>query len=326
MELSSKIKESDILIRYIAKETSNEENDIIQQWLDNSPENVDYYMKVKRIWDETNEQDEWDKTYETSKTWDKLFKTTTAPSATSHRLSWWISIAASVFILLGICFYFLWPSNETIYTSSNKTVKIILPDNSLVWLNRNSTLAIKKDFLKKRSLTFSGEGYFEVQPDPSHPFMIFTHTAKVTVIGTKFNVRANPGDTITEVVVLSGKVSLSQGDNPRKEIILQAGEKGVNQNLSGGLQKAIGVNQNYLSWKTREFVFNNTNITEIVKIIEKVYNTKTELISSHPENCNLSGKFNCQSLDDMLDMLKMVLNVSVEKKEGMVVIKGDGCQ
>ncbi len=332
MENFSNIKETDILIRYLAQETSAEEHDIVQTWLNTSQENKSYFEQLQYLWEDTNNRTAFDQKYQTLQSWDKVKNKMNGPkrkSGRTYRLIWRAAIAASILLLIGIGSYFFYNNNKEIKISSNrKIIKITLPDASIVWLNRNSELIYKKNYNKSRSLKFSGEGYFEVQPNASNPFVIVTKRATITVLGTKFNVHAYPKDSATEVVVKTGKVRLSQqlpGSSEKTEIILTEGEKGVDSNKSVAPQKKQADDPNYLSWKTREFVFNNTNIKEIVGIINNIYDANIELNTDNTENCNISGKFNCQSLNDILDMLQIVLNIKIEKEGTTIVIKSNGC-
>jgi len=334
MKKNSNIKETDILIRYLAQETSAEEHDMVQTWLNISQENKNYFEQLNHLWEDTNDRSALDKKFQTLQSWDKVHNTISEPKhkpGRTYRLIWRAAIAASILLLVGIGSYFLYNNNNNKgikITSNKKIVKITLPDASVVWLNRNSELIYKKNYNKSRSLKFSGEGYFEVKPDASNPFVIVTKRATITVLGTKFNVHAYPNDSVTEVVVKSGKVMLSQqipGSSAKTEIILTEGEKGFDSNKSAVPQKKPADDPNYLSWKTREFVFNNTNIKEIVGIINNIYDANIELNTDNTDNCNLSGKFNCQSLNDILDMLQIVLNIKIEKEGTTIVIKSNGC-
>jgi ferric-dicitrate binding protein FerR (iron transport regulator) len=331
MENILNIKETDLLIRFLAQEISAEETDIVQTWLNASQENKGYFEYLKFLWDDSSDRTELDQKFLMLQSWEKVQNSTNPKrsSGSNFRFIWRAAVAASILLLIGIGAYFLLNFNPEIKISSNrKIVKITLPDASVVWLNRNSELIYNKNYKKNRSLKFSGEGYFEVQPNASNPFVILTKRATITVLGTKFNVHAYPNDSVTEVVVKSGKVKLSQklpGTGAKTEIVLTSGEKGVDNNKSLAPLKKPVDDPNYLSWKTREFVFNHTNIKEIVGIINNIYDANIELQADGTENCNLSGKFNCQSLSDILDMLQIVLNIKIENEGTRIIIKSNGC-
>ena len=78
-----------------------------------------------------------------------------------------------------------------IYSSYGpKTKTVSLNDGTKVHLNAGTTLSYSKNFNStSREVTLNGEAYFEVEKGSS-PFIILTDLAKVTVLGTKFNVRS----------------------------------------------------------------------------------------------------------------------------------------
>jgi transmembrane sensor len=324
------IRETDILIRYLAQETSDAERDLVHAWLEESPENANYLLQLEQLWDDSNDHTLLNEEYKADEAWEKVITKAEAPKSKNRIIGnfGWLSIAASLLLIIGAGFYFINYNKEIRITSTQKVIKITMPDKSVVWLNRNSELIYKKSYKKDRTIKFSGQGYFEVQHNPSNPFIIITKTAQIKVLGTKFNVNALPNSPVTEVTVKEGKVLLSRQSpgKEKEEIILTAGEKGLNVSNSEAPVKSKVEDPNYLSWKTREFQFNNTNIKEIVRIINDVYNTNVELSGENTEYCNLSGKFNCQSLDEILDMLRTVLNVTIEKKGNVIVINSFGCQ
>ncbi|HEY4784746.1 MAG TPA: FecR family protein [Bacteroidales bacterium] len=335
MDLFSPIKESDVLLRYLAKETDEKENEMVHQWLEQSPENVSYFNHLKHLWDDQENHASLHEKYETLKAWDKLndtLSTTAHPSNRWKKRYIWFAAAASVimFVCVG---YFLISNNrsdkELKEIAGNSVRKIILPDKSVVWLNCNSELNYRENFIKNRKITLSGEGYFEVKPDQSHPFEVYTATARIKVLGTKFNVKAYPGDAQTEVSVTSGKVSFTPQFNHMdrgKELILTSSEKGISMADSVTPQKAELNNPNYMSWKTHEFVLNNTNIKDIVNIIRSTYHVDVVLQAQNTKNCNLSGKFTDQSLDEILDMLQVAFKVTYEKENNTIIIKKTDCQ
>ncbi|HYG41145.1 MAG TPA: FecR family protein [Cytophagales bacterium] len=94
---------------------------------------------------------------------------------------------------------------------STKTVKttegfeiINLPDNSIIYLNKNSSIKYNDNF-KTREIELSGEAYFDVTSGES-PFIIKTPLAEIKVLGTEFNIRSI-GEQL-EVEVEKGVVEL----------------------------------------------------------------------------------------------------------------------
>jgi transmembrane sensor len=96
-----------------------------------------------------------------------------------------------------------------------------LPDGSVVTLQGQSRidwLPIGKN--GPRKLIFSGNGLFNIAPDPARPFIIETPLVNIKVLGTSFKFQST-GDSAT-VVVYTGTIQVSTNHD---SLILQAGEK-----------------------------------------------------------------------------------------------------
>ena len=125
-------------------------------------------------------------------------------------------------VALGLALIFALPiaydsfTTETFITQKTNFQTIQLPDGSTISLNAESQIKYKKDFnTNYRSLTLSGEAYFDVQKGNT-PFTINTNHGQVTVLGTSFNVRSRENGF--EVGVNEGIVKVS---NDAKSVILQ---------------------------------------------------------------------------------------------------------
>lgn len=326
-------KETDILVRFLASETTNTENKMIENWLSESPENKEFFEQIKILWDDSDKHEFLNMKYMTEEVLEqvlsriqKLKKSRILYKRSIIR----IAVAASILILAGSGIIFYLSKHKTSFIESKGEIaKINLSDTSVVWLNRNSKLIYKKNYKKQRNVKLIGEGYFEIKPDSAHPFEIITSNAKITVLGTKFNVNSYPEDSVTEVVVTTGKVKVSglkDSQNMNNYIILSPGEKGIIMGISNIPQKMISENPNYKTWKTHDFIFNNTNIREVVQLVNEIFDANIRIQSaSSVETCNLTGQYSCHSLNDMLDMLRIVLNISIEKNGDTTIINTSGC-
>ncbi|HEY2722846.1 MAG TPA: FecR family protein [Chitinophagaceae bacterium] len=111
-------------------------------------------------------------------------------------------------------------------TKPASRTQIQLPDGSSVWLNSSSNLTYDKDFGKDlREVNLTGEGFFDVVKDPSHPFIIHTKVIDVKVLGTEFNVKAYPNDAYTETSLIRGSVEITVKNRPEEKHYLKPNEK-----------------------------------------------------------------------------------------------------
>jgi ferric-dicitrate binding protein FerR (iron transport regulator) len=107
------------------------------------------------------------------------------------------------------------------YTSMSGKSQLMLPDGSTVWLNRGSTLRYETSFLQQRQVTLNGEALFDVRHDAAHPFVVNASPMRVTVHGTRFNVKAYPADSVLHVALLDGRVTVAAAD---REVTMTPGE------------------------------------------------------------------------------------------------------
>lgn len=182
-----------------------------------------------------------------------------------------------------------------------------LPDGSLVTLNAGSSIRFREGFSAFRTLELTGEAWFEVSPDPDRPFIVNCCNSRVRVLGTSFNVRSTGADR-TEVWVKSGKVELAAG-NEQPGIVLNPGEMGSNNR--GLLSKKTEVNRNYLSWKTKEFIFADSELKEVVEVLEKAYHIEVRMDPGTVSGKRLTSTYSEMEIDDIMETIATAFNLQV---------------
>src|SRR5690606_5402698 len=98
------------------------------------------------------------------------------------------------------------PQYNTISTPRGGQYQVILPDGTHVWLNASSSLKYPVQFVGNiRSVTFNGEGYFEVAKNVNMPFKVITEKEVIEVLGTHFNINSYTDDQISRTTLVEGK-------------------------------------------------------------------------------------------------------------------------
>ncbi|HVI43424.1 MAG TPA: FecR family protein [Chitinophaga sp.] len=92
---------------------------------------------------------------------------------------------------------------------SGRNCWLKLPDGSRARIRAGSSLAFDIATFA-RTLEMEGEAFFEVQASERRPFIIHGAAARITVLGTRFNLKAD--STSMEVTLISGKLQLSTAD------------------------------------------------------------------------------------------------------------------
>ncbi|EOR95758.1 putative anti-sigma factor [Arcticibacter svalbardensis MN12-7] len=159
--------------------------------------------------------------------------------------------------------------------------KIVLPDNSTVYLGGGSKLIYPERFAaSKREISLQGEAFFEITKNPKKPFIIHTGNVQTRVLGTSFRINAFNGQPML-VEVATGKVRVTQllSQGAKSLAVLTPGQslKWDNKNAVLG---TVAVND-LEEWKNGRLVFNRSTMREIAAVLERWYNVK--IIFADPE-------------------------------------------
>lgn len=153
----------------------------------------------------------------------------------------------------------------------SKVIQMVLADGSKVWLNAGSALTYPVAFVgKERSVSITGEAYFEVAHDASKPFTVFKDKVAVKVLGTHFNINAfqDDGEDI-EVTLLVGSVSVNSGNAKGQ---LKPGEQA---RVGKGLKVVTDVDVNgVMAWKNGYFHFDDASLQNVMERISRWYDVK----------------------------------------------------
>ncbi|MCB0704847.1 MAG: FecR domain-containing protein, partial [Saprospiraceae bacterium] len=190
------------------------------------------------------------------------------PMRRSRRSAWIPRVAATLVLLVSA--WFGWQyfnsnsiSYATVYTGSGEQEQVVLSDGSSVRLGENSMIRYPETFKgDTRQVELNGMAFFEVQPDPQHPFQIQANLGQIEVLGTSFLVRSYPAEQVEEVLVKTGRVAYQI---PGQEaLILTVGDKAIARTDNPLAQRIQDASFNDLAWFTGEFQFSNTPLTEVL--------------------------------------------------------------
>lgn len=322
----------DLLGKFLAQETDAHENSLVENWLKQDAINQKELDDYQFIWSQSATIKEeisvdidvaWNKV----KTKIDVSKETKVLEIISKKQSFFtpFRIAASITILLvtGLLALFLSQKNVEIISlkTSNNTLEKTLPDGSVVFLNNNTILIYPADFQgSTRELSLLGEAFFKVQRDESKPFIIHANGSDVKVLGTSFNIKAYTKNV--KVSVETGKV---QFKNKTKQTLLIKGEQAEFEAQNDTIKKIEMLDRNAFAYKTKVFVFENSSLEHVIKILEESYHTKILLKNNSIKTCRLTTKFENESLPNALNVIAETLNLTVFSQGEKYVIDGKGC-
>lgn len=230
-------------------------------------------------------------------------------------------MAACFLAILYVSLFVEFPKYSKKYLATNKIQNdIILPDNSKISLDANTTIKIKY-YKNKRVVDLSrGKAIFEVASNLEQPFIIQTDRINVKVLGTKFEVVNF--DEIIQINVLEGKVSVSKAkeDNKALSIVTKGQSLQLDKNANLISQKSVNVAK-LLQWREGKYSFQQTKLKEILDEFSKHIDVNVTFEKENAKNYPISGNFDVKHFDDFLKVLPMIHPLKVVKIEGKIVIQ-----
>ncbi len=233
-----------------------------------------------------------------------------------------VSVAAACllfFVLGGATVYWMNLSQEesqmiTVNSNAGMRTHLELPDGTKVCLNSGSQLIYPSVFRSsKRNVSLRGEAYFEVDHQPSRPFIV--HMAddrvRIQVLGTTFNAQAYPGEDRIETTLVEGKVVLNiknqEGRFSTKE--LSPSEKAIVDMPTGRCEVKKIEPSLETAWVDGKLIFKNTPLPDVLRKIAYFYNVKFKIEDPVINSYSFTGTFINRQIPQILDYLKISSNI-----------------
>lgn len=214
------------------------------------------------------------------------------------------TVAAAAVLAIG-CFTLFKTQETQLVTIANNdaTVKtIVLPDSSQIFLQNGATICYPKQFAtNERNITTKGNVFCEVRRNESAPFTVTSESFTVTVLGTSFQINEKED---AFVVVETGKVKVA---TELQDVIIEKGERADLQD--NNLTTSQNTDVNFLSWKTKTLLFNNTNLSQVYTDLARHYNCSfnTNNCSKDLKNIRLTATYKDLSLQETLNLIALTI-------------------
>lgn len=289
----------DLLLRYLKCETSPEEELAILDWLDADPENIKMMDKLD---------------FQFNLTVMHAHQPQQRPEKKSvlRRVVQYVSIAAAIAVVaIGNGLYQSYKTRAeienlttTLEVPSGQRISMTMQDGSRVWLNSGSSMEYPAVFGRNtRSIKLSGEAMFDVMKDQKRPFMIETFACDVKVLGTKFNVMADPSTGAFSTALLQGMVQLNAKDSD-SEIILKPGEKA--ELINGKLRKSRIINPDEYLWTDGIISLQSNSFRELLDKLEKAYDVRFVVRREQMPVVHCKGKIRVSDgIEHAMEILKL---------------------
>ena len=252
----------------------------------------------------------------------------------THNYKAWASVAA-IAAMLVCCFYIFYPAGETknlvaqqeIATHYGKRIHTVLPDGSSVWLNSGSSITYTRNLLinGKREVNLTGEAYFDIKHDSSHPFIVRAGKLQIVVLGTAFNVKAYKEDAFIETTLIRGKVAITNDARPGRAIVLLPDQKVSINTTTTTIKKSILAIKvatkdslaispemkmpdeaiTETAWVNDKLTFKKEQFSELATQLERWYDVRITFDNDKYLSKQFTGAFRDQDINEVMRALQL---------------------
>ena len=197
--------------------------------------------------------------------------------------------------------------------------QVVLPDNSIVWLNADSKLRFPLTFSgKERRVFASGELYFQVAKDSLSPFRIEVEGLyEVEVLGTEFNVRAY-SDLPSATTLVDGRVLIRDKGT---KVVLKPGEQAVKGKHGEVVVREVDVAP-YIAWKQGYFLFEDERLEDILNELARWYDVNVFFENSSVREERFSVDMpRHESFEEVLRLIEQTRSIQIEIEGNNVFVK-----
>ena len=195
-------------------------------------------------------------------------------------------------------------------TAPGERQQVALPDGSVIDLNSRSRVQVRYENDRRRIELMQGEAMFSVEHDSDRPFVVEAGSGKVTVTGTRFDVRRDASET--RVVVEQGTVKVQGRDAADNEFISLTAGLGTRVDTRGEVAAAYAVNPAELTaWRSGKLVFNNASLRDVAEEVSRYREKPLTVSNDKVGNLRLTSVFKSDNTDALLKALPNILPVAV---------------
>jgi len=276
------------------------------EWCGSDPKNLPAFEQMQRIWDGFSER-----------------AAATLPSrqpAPHFRYrNPFIKLAASVVLLAGAAAWFAlrYPQIQVFETAVGEQRRIVLGDGSQLDLAPGSRVSTRFTAARRNVQLERGQAFFAVAHSALRPFVVHANGLTVTAVGTAFDVRMGPSNTV--VTVSEGRISVVPGVNEMEggpgavpEIVRAGvGQRVTFSKLAHRLSVASVDPKIAESWRDGSLQFVGEPLADVVGEINR-YSARQIDVAPAFQQTRFTGTVSPARVGDWLKALEQIYPVEVK--------------
>jgi len=222
-------------------------------------------------------------------------------------------VVAGLVLLLGASLAWLDPAyhSEQYVSAVGERRVLDLADGSKVQMDSGTRLDVSWHLRSRRVELHAGQALFEVSKALVRPFRVAAGSARIEVLGTRFNVLRSEDNV--DIALLRGSVAVQSALDPAQQLRLSPGQQvRVRQ---GQLQPLAQANvDGVLAWQEQRLVFARTPLAEALAQIQRYHTGAIRQEDQSLAQLPISGTFNTAKVDDLLDLLPRILPLTLRRE------------
>lgn len=193
--------------------------------------------------------------------------------------------------------------------------QVELADGSHITLNTNSALTVRYDEVLRHVSLERGEAFFKVATDTARPFVVDTGAARISVVGTAFNIRRRD-EHHSVITVAEGVVRVSELGAPSTRAasteVLRANQRLETSQQGFATSGEVDIAPN-LAWRRGELLAREMPLVELAAELERYHDQHFLITDPQLATVPVSGVFQLNHLSTVLGALERSLDIQVTR-------------
>jgi transmembrane sensor len=344
-----------LIISYLTDSITGGDLVQLNKWINARNENRVYFNELKNSWilsgdknrnSLTQTEESWN-TIKNKLSHNRLGLGLSLRSQENFNFKKYLKLAATWLLLFGLgsaVSWWIWGRPKEIANITlNRTIEIStplgarsmikMPDSTQIWLNAGTTITYSENYgQQSRELNLNGEAYFKVAKDSLHPFIVNTQGVVVRALGTRFNVKAYPGEKTISATLEEGKIDvkiLSMTDKyerlvlkPKDKLIYHKETKETEKYIESSEDKVkpegnrpvkvkdVNILSNvrtelYTSWKDPRWIIDREPLSTLAPMLERRFNLIIIFDDEQLKKYKFTGTIENETVDQIMAALRL---------------------
>lgn len=306
--------------QYLAGRASAEEEAELLRAIESSETRHTAFRKLTAEWNPLAHPEE-----ETERKWNRVASVIQpreeAPVIIRHPATGrrWFTIAAAIAVLcVASLTTYMWMGKEKevstrdwlSLTAAEGDLTFTLPDGSSIYLRKGAVLRYPETFSRRsRDVEIAGEAFFEITHKKEQPFVVNADGLYIKVLGTSFCVQTEANKKAISVILVEGKVRLS--DATHKELAELLPDQQADYSLRDGSCTITEVDSERLTaWRKGIVAYDNVPVSDIVHLIEQTYHVSLSYKKDSTQRFS-GGFLKTQPLETVLQQISKLTGTEI---------------